>query len=111
MTPPRKTQSRTRSLSPTLARQLNYTEFPETTFVSSSSSSIGKLRLDREMLVLELEHIFPNFHFLSNGRLMDRNNQLKDYGMTITLQPKMVSGWRAGKRANKTKRKPRRHYR
>ena len=109
MTPPRKTQSRTRSLSPTLARQLNYTEFPETTFVSSSSSSIGKLRLDREMLVLELEHIFPNFHFLSNGRRMDRNNQLKDYGMTIILQPKMVSGLRGGKRANKTKRKPRRH--
>ena len=109
MTPPRKTRSRTRSLSP--MRQLNYTEFPETTFVSSSSSSIGKLRLDREMLVLELERIFPNFHFLSNGRLMDRNNQLKHYGMTITLQPKMVSGWRGGKRANKTKRKPRRHYR
>ena len=109
---PRKTQSRTRSLSPTLAqRQLNYTEFPETTFVNMNRQEIGKLRLDREMLVLELEHIFPNFHFLSNGRLMDRNNQLKDYGMTITLQPKMVSGWRGGKRANKTKRKPRLHYR
>jgi hypothetical protein len=67
------------------------------------------VNLDSNMFVSELENTFPDFHFVSGGQTMNRDNQLKDYSTQISIMPKLRSGRGGTRRKRSNKRKTRRH--